>query len=177
MACILAEFRDADIDRLVAWISSPELLGQWAGSAFDFPFTRAQMQAHLGATGGRGERYVFKALHSESAEPVGHIELGAIDRAHGSARIGRVFVAPEHRGRGYGKQMTQHVLEIAFGRMRLHRVELSVFDFNVPAIACYERVGFQREGVRRDVYRRPDGFWSEILMSVLAPELPSRPPH
>ena len=167
MSSMLAEFTDADIDRLVGWIDSPELLGLWAGSAFVFPFTRDQMELHLAD---RGDRHVFKVLRPDSGEPIGHVELGAINHTHRSARIGRVFVAPEHRGRGYGAQLMQEVLEIAFGRLHLHRVDLSVFTFNSSAIACYERVGFRREGLRREVYRGPAGFWSEMVMSMLAPE-------
>jgi hypothetical protein len=34
MAIVLADFTDGDIDRLVGWIASPEVLRQWAGSAF-----------------------------------------------------------------------------------------------------------------------------------------------
>ena len=164
---MLAEFTDSDIDRLVGWIDSPELLGQWAGSAFDFPFTREQMESHLAD---QGDRHVFKVLSPETREPIGHVELGAINQAHRSARIGRVFVAPEFRGRGYGTRLMREVLELAFDRLHLHRVDLSVFTFNSSAIACYERVGFRREGLRREVYRGPTGFWSEVVMSILAPE-------
>jgi RimJ/RimL family protein N-acetyltransferase len=164
---MLAEFTDADVDRLVEWIDSPELLGQWAGPAFAFPFTREQMELHLSD---RGDRHIFKVLSPETGEHIGHVELGAINHAHRSARIGRVFIAPEQRGRGYGTRLMQEVLEIAFGRLHLHRVDLSVFTFNSSAIACYEKVGFQREGLRREVYRGPAGFWSEIVMSILAPE-------
>lgn len=69
--------------------------------------------------------------------------------------------------------MMHDVIEIAFGRLQLNRVELSVFDFNLPAIACYERVGFRREGARQ-VYGSPGGYWSEILMSMRAPEWRAR---
>ena len=63
------------------------------------------------------------------------------------------------------------VLSTAFDDLRMHRVELSVFDFNKPAIACYARVGFRAEGVRRELFRAPDGqFWSEMVMSILAHE-------
>jgi RimJ/RimL family protein N-acetyltransferase len=53
----------------------------------------------------------------------------------------------------------------------MRRVELSVFDFNEPAIKCYLHVGFKPEGVRRERFHGPDGkFWSEIVMSMLSRE-------
>ena len=61
-------------------------------------------------------------------------------------------------------------LGVAFDQLQMHRVELAVFDFNQAAIACYERVGFRREGVRREMFRSHDGYWSEIVMSMLESE-------
>lgn len=78
----------------------------------------------------------------------GHIEIGNIERRNSSARLSRVLVGPiGSRGRGLGQQLVRAALGIAFDTMHLHRVDLSVFDFNQAAIACYERVRFQREGV------------------------------
>jgi RimJ/RimL family protein N-acetyltransferase len=164
----LAEFSEADIDRLVPLISTPEILGLWAASAFSYPFTREQMEAHLRQRSSRGE-FVFKVL-DQNGSVVGHVELGSIDRHHCSLRIGRVFVFPEHRLRGRGVQLMRATLAVAFDQLQMHRVELSVFDFNHAAIACYERVGFRREGVRREMFRASDGYWSEIVMSILAAE-------
>ena len=66
--------------------------------------------------------------------------------------------------------MMSAALETAFQELGAHRVELGVFDVNPAAIACYERVGFQRDGVRRDsflVSEEPARYWSEVIMSVL----------
>lgn len=169
----LAQFTEADIDTLISWISSAELLGLWAAAAFSFPLTREQMGAHLRQRASRGE-YVFKVL-DEDQSVVGHVELGNVDRHHRSLRIGRVFVLPEHRRRGLGTQLMRAALEVAFDQLEMHRVELSAFDFNDAAIACYERVGFVREGVRREIFKSSDGYWSEIVMSILAPEWRARP--
>jgi RimJ/RimL family protein N-acetyltransferase len=164
----LDAFVDADIDRLISWIPSPRVLSQWAASGFSHPLTRAQMEVRMKEMAERGGR-IFKVLdHDQSV--VGHVELGGIDHLHGSLRIGRVFVAPHRRGQGIGTELMQAALVVAFDQLQMHRVELSVFDFNQAAIACYERVGFRREGVRRDVLRFADEYWSEIVMSMLAPE-------
>ncbi len=63
--------------------------------------------------------------------------------------------------------MVARLLDIAFGEMGLHRLELRVFDFNQAAIHCYEKNGFTIEGHLRD-YRRVNGaYWSSYLMSIL----------
>jgi RimJ/RimL family protein N-acetyltransferase len=164
----LAPFTETDIDRLIAWISSPQLLGQWAASGFSYPLTRSQLEAHVRRSAESGA-LIFKVLdHDQSV--IGHVEIGSIDRLNRSLRIGRVFVAPECRGRGLGVALMRAALGVAFDRLRVHRVELAVFDFNQAAIACYERVGFRREGVRREMFESGNGYWSEIIMSMLESE-------
>jgi RimJ/RimL family protein N-acetyltransferase len=103
---------------------------------------------------------------------IGHIELNEIDRANGSARVCRVLVGEaEQRGRGVGQAMLRQILALAFGDLGLHRVDLGVFDFNLAAIACYEKVGFAHEGRFRDARRMPGGrYWSVLQMSILEDE-------
>ena len=164
----LAPFTEADIDRLIAWVSSPQVLGQWAASGLSYPLTRAQIAAHMRRSAETGGR-MFKAL-DDNRSVMGHVELGSIDRVNRSLRIGRVFVAPERRGRGLCADLVRAALGVAFDQLRMHRVELAVFDFNRAAIACYERVGFRREGVRREMFESGNGYWSEIVMSMLESE-------
>ena len=38
----LAQFTELDIDRLISWMSSPDVLGQWAAAGFVYPLTREQ---------------------------------------------------------------------------------------------------------------------------------------
>ena len=164
----LASFTEADIDRLIGWIGSPDLLGQWAASTFSYPLTRAQLEVHTRQSATRGAS-IYKVLDHDGSV-VGHVELGSIDRLNRSLRIGRVLVSPEHRRRGIGTALMRAALAVAFEQLQMHRVELSVFDFNQAAIACYERVGFRREGLRREMHKASDAYWSEIVMSILESE-------
>lgn len=78
-----------------------------------------------------------------------------------------LMVASAHRGRGIGTALLAAAEEWARGA-GVTKLELHVFPHNEPAIALYERVGYQREGFRRLHYRRPDGqFVDAILMAKL----------
>jgi RimJ/RimL family protein N-acetyltransferase len=161
----LAPFTAADIDRLIGWVASPDALGRWAASGFSYPLTRTQVEAHMRKSAENGAR-IFKVLDQDQSV-VGHVELGSIDQLNRSLRIGRVMVAPERRGRGIGVELMRAAFAVAFDQLQMHRVELAVFDFNQAAIACYKRVGFQGEDVRREMFKSADGYWSEIVMSIL----------
>ncbi|HWI60796.1 MAG TPA: GNAT family protein, partial [Symbiobacteriaceae bacterium] len=75
---------------------------------------------------------------------------------------------------GYGQDALRLILQFAFGKMGLHRVELHVFDFNERAIACYERVGFVREGVRREALFRDNRYHDIIVMGITRNEFQAR---
>jgi RimJ/RimL family protein N-acetyltransferase len=166
---------------VLPWIASRESLELWTAYSFDYPLTREHLQKHLRESTERGDRLIFKAVDVESAdgagsgEVIGHIELGAIDHRNQSMRIGRVLLAATCRGRGLGAEMMRAALAMAFDQFQMHRVELGVFDVNPRAIVCYERVGFRREGMRRESFRSSTGvYWSEITMSILAGEWAAR---
>jgi len=61
-------------------------------------------------------------------------------------------------------------LDIGFGELGLHRIDLVVFDFNTAAIKCYERAGFTREGHLREARKIGSEYWTLYQMSVLEQE-------
>lgn len=111
------------------------------------------------------------AIHVEGEEePVGVISLMNISEANASADLSVIVGQSEDRNRGFGAEAIEMILGYAFDDLGLNRVGLSVFEFNEPAIATYERLGFEREGRLRRAVRRADGFHDALLMSVLRDE-------
>jgi RimJ/RimL family protein N-acetyltransferase len=76
-------------------------------------------------------------------------------------------VAASHRGRGIGRRLIATTLETAFAR-GLMRIELTVRTDNAPAIALYQRFGFDSEG-RLHRFMVVDGlYYDALLMARLA---------
>ncbi len=88
----------------------------------------------------------------------------------------RILIGHPFTGKGYGTEATKLMLQFGFARLGLQRIWLGVTDANIPAVKCYERCGFIREGVlRRDLFR--DGhFYNSIRMSVLDDEYRAKEP-
>lgn len=61
-------------------------------------------------------------------------------------------------------------MEFAFEEIKLHRLELDVFSFNLRAIRAYEKAGFKHEGVLRDAIKDGDHYADDILMAILEDE-------
>lgn len=158
-------FEHTDFKQLIAWIDSPKFMLQWGGRTFIYPLTEQQLVNYI-----RGDALIYRVVHQENNAVIGHINL-TIDRINNSGRIGKVLVGERKwKGQGIGQQMVQLVLNIAFGQLKLHRVSLGVFDFNLPAIACYEKAGFVKEGLLREARKFDDEFWNLWEMSILEKE-------
>jgi [ribosomal protein S5]-alanine N-acetyltransferase len=67
------------------------------------------------------------------------------------------------------------VLDFAFARLRLHRVEAACLPTNVPSRALLLRAGFHEEGYARE-YLRIDGRWQDhLLFAILRQTAPAEP--
>lgn len=132
----------------------------WAGPAFTWPLDDSQLAAYAVEPGRRTWTGV-----GPDGRLVGHASL-RLDADGASARLGRVLIAPDARGRGYGAALLTQVLTIAFTRLDLERVELGVFTHNGNAVRLYERLGFRVDQVLPDVERVEGQSWSALQMSL-----------
>ena len=73
------------------------------------------------------------------------------------------MVAATHRRLGIGRALLEQA-EAWARAAGIRKLELHVF-LNEPAIKLYEQFGFEREGLRRDHYRRGDEPVDAILMA------------
>jgi GNAT superfamily N-acetyltransferase len=67
------------------------------------------------------------------------------------------------------------VIALGFDDLGLHRLQLTVYAFNAPAISCYHSQGFSIEGTLRDSTRGSDGYWTSHIMGLLATDRFRRP--
>jgi putative acetyltransferase len=80
-----------------------------------------------------------------------------------------MWILPGHRGKGGGRMLLDAAIEAR--PPEVHKIELEVWPDNEAAIGLYERAGFEREGLRRDHYRRRDGtLRSVVIMARLFPD-------
>jgi [ribosomal protein S5]-alanine N-acetyltransferase len=71
--------------------------------------------------------------------------------------------------RGYMTAALPLILDFAFDRLRLHRVEAACLPTNVPSRAVLLRTGFQHEGYARN-YLLIDGKWQDHLLFAILRE-------
>lgn len=98
---------------------------------------------------------------------IGDINLFEIDMRNRSARLGLSIWRAEDRNRGYGSDAVTALVRWGFRELSLHRIELSVDPANARAIRVYEKIGFVREGIRREAHYADGRFGDDLLMGLL----------
>lgn len=95
------------------------------------------------------------------------VSLEGILWSHGVAWLGIGIGDREHWGKGYGREAMELVLRYGFDELNLHRIQLTVFQYNERGIALYEKLGFRREGVYREFMQRDGKRYDMYLYGLL----------
>ena len=159
-------FEAQDIGALCTWFGSEADVVQWAGPKLSWHTLEKELHESFDGSSSAGD---FFSVVNKAGDLIGHFQLTRNRRTH-QTDLSRVAIGPAHRNMGYADLMLQAALQIAFDDPITHRLELRVFDFNVPAIRAYERLGFQVEGVRRQSVHMKGDYWNTMVMGLLRSE-------
>jgi RimJ/RimL family protein N-acetyltransferase len=99
---------------------------------------------------------------------VGHLQISLATNARfrGTGEL-FIYLHQDFQNAGLGAAFMTEGIAQAKAR-RMHRVELTVVAENHRAIRLYEKIGFQREGLKRENYLGEDGnYHDEVQMGIL----------
>jgi RimJ/RimL family protein N-acetyltransferase len=114
--------------------------------------------------------FIFGVRLLDDNALIGMVELEGIMWPHQCGWLSIAIGDPANQGQGYGREAIGLALQFAFQELNLHRVQLTVFAYNARAIALYENVGFQREGVYREHLQRDGKRYDMYLYGILRRE-------
>ncbi len=169
---VLRRHRPENLRAFLRWYSDGELarLTRYAARPLSPPEIQRFFYNRV-----MGPDFLAMAIHlARDDRLVGTCAFSQLDGDNGSALYHITVGERDAWGKGYGTEATDLMLAHAFGPLGLHRVALTVFEFNVRAIRSYEKSGFAVEGRARDAILRDGRFWDEVHMSILAPEWQAR---
>ena len=100
------------------------------------------------------EVVVFALCEKESNKLIGWLGFDEWDKENGVATLFIGIGDRNMRGKGYGKAAVLELLRYGFSEMQLHKIQLMVLPFNKAGVGLYEKVGFLREGLLRQMVLR-----------------------
>jgi RimJ/RimL family protein N-acetyltransferase len=99
-------------------------------------------------------------------ESVGYFRLSNHSVQNKNIYIG-ADIHPEFQERGYAKEAYKNMITQLFEEYDLHKISLEVLATNYRAINLYEKLGFTREGVKREEVLKGNIYVDSIVMSIL----------
>ena len=133
-----------DYEALQRLFSGPRVI---AGT-LQLPFPSAEMWRQRLAEPQEG---MFSLVACIDGEVVGEISLHTTPTRWRMRHVASISMAvrDDWQGKGVGTALMQAVLDLADNWLNLTRIELLVYTDNAPAIALYEKFGFEIEGTHR----------------------------
>lgn len=161
----LRAVEEDDLPRLHRWANEPEVQDGIGG--IHPPSSFAYHQAWFEGLGARPDSLRL-AVDVPGVGIVGLSSLMDIDWRCRHAWHGLLIGDGEYRGRGFGVDAVMATMKYAFEELGLHRLNGSMIAYNEASIAfyCGTRLGWRREGVRRDYFFRKGRYWDEVLVGV-----------
>ncbi|MCS6903330.1 MAG: GNAT family N-acetyltransferase [Candidatus Bipolaricaulota bacterium] len=156
-----------DAPLLLPWVNDPDVIANL------MMYTPKNLQNEL--------EFIERAYKSDDEIILG-IALKANDKLIGSTGLHRLDWKNRHCmfgiligdktewGKGYGTETTCLMARYAFETLGMHRVWLSVYEYNQRGIRAYEKAGFVREGLLRQARYHNGRFYDVLVMGLLRSE-------
>jgi len=160
----LLSVNDAE-EMLAVLVANREFLGNSGPQRTEDFFTTAAQRADLERALEAHAREVMVplAILDEQGQLIGRINLNNITRgAAQSATVG-FWVSQSHNGRGFASAALADVIEIAFKRLRLHRVQADTRMENTASQRVLAHNGFHPFAVAPS-YLKIAGRWRDVIM-------------
>jgi RimJ/RimL family protein N-acetyltransferase len=117
--------------------------------------------------------HVFSIVDLRTDQAIGRCMFFNVDAINRTAMLGIVIGEKALWDQGYGQEAARLLLDYGFNLLNLNSVMLGTFSFNERAIRCYEKVGFQLIGRRREARIIAGQKYDLILMDILADQFES----
>jgi RimJ/RimL family protein N-acetyltransferase len=160
----LRAYEKSDAEALVRWFSDEEVT-RWIGPT-NVPISRAKQEKFIEMASVSSDDAKYFAIETLAGELVGDCGLRAIDWKSRKADFFITIGEKKFWDKGFGSDALRIVIRLAFEKMNLNRLWLTVLVDNSRAVRCYEKCGFVHEGLlRQESY--VDGKYRDVFLMGL----------
>ncbi|MEO0573623.1 MAG: GNAT family protein [Bacteroidota bacterium] len=166
--CKLRALEPEDLDFLYALENDTEI---WEISNTLRPYSRMLLKEYLQNAG----RDIFEVkqlrlcICATNDERIGLVDLFDFDPKHRRAGIGIIILNPSDRNKGTGAEALQLLMDYCFAVLELHQVYANILEDNLKSIHLFEKLGFEKVGVKKEWLRWGGTFKNEVLYQKMKP--------
>ena len=143
----LRKIEPADLPFLYVWENDASV---WADGANHNPLSQQDLRDYINST--TGDIYQdgqLRLIIEDEGVTLGCIDLFDFDPRNRRAAIG-MYIAPEARGKGVGKQSVRLLEEYALGFLKLRVIYAIIATNNTACSALYRQAGYTPSSILKD---------------------------
>lgn len=114
--------------------------------------------------------YYFTLRIIQDDRLIGFVKLTWIEWSNGNAWLTMGIGDAASRGQGYGSEALGLILRYAFAELNLHRLTVSIPEYNMVALHVAKNAGFVQEVCRRQAVNRDGRRWDLYQLGILRSE-------
>ena len=165
---------EEDLPNYFSWLDDQETT-RWMQRGI-YPNNMEDMKSYYSSMQQGGNMLlaiIKKAEHTEDMKNplcvekhIGNISLSNLHPTFRTAEIS-IIIGEQVRGCGYGTEAIKLLVDHAFTRMNLNRLQAGAVVKNIGCIRAFEKAGFQKEGILRQAYYCEGEYQDVQIMSIV----------
>lgn len=160
----LRPIRLSDAERFVKWLSDPAVYQYLQAQNRHLTLKKERQWIKSSLKDKKDKRFAIETLEHRH---IGVVSLERVEAKHKRATFGIFIGDKDFWNHGFGSDAGRVILEYGFKKMKLHKIELDVYAYNPRALKVYKRLGFKREGIKREHNFHQGKYWDVYHMSIL----------
>jgi RimJ/RimL family protein N-acetyltransferase len=142
-------------------LATPDTAGAWLAETARMAQAKPRRSFYLGLE--------YAALGLEYGDLIGTATLDILSFPHRQGEIG-VYLRPDRWAEGFGTEAARLLLELAFSRLELHRVQATFDPRNLPGLRVAEHIKMRPEGILLDRYLIGGQWQDRAMYAITLPE-------
>lgn len=157
-----------DLPLLFRWLNDPDAIAPWDRFEVDsFDGLQTSLREAPGDARSLAPRFLLRRIADD--RPIGVVGFFNSYTALDTVDVWYAICLPEERGKGYGSEAVQLLVDYVFSHRTVERVGATSDVENPASWRLLERLGFRREGtMRRALFHH--GAWHDVAVYGLTRE-------
>lgn len=163
---LLRALEPSDIDLLYEWENNQDV---WKISDTVQPFSRYSLEKYIDSPQDIFIQHQLRLVIclQSSGEAVGCIDLFDFNPLHRRVGIGILIADEVNRNRGIARESLALTIDYCFQVLDCHQIYCNITENNFRSINLFEKLGFERVGLKRDWIREEGGFINEFMYQLI----------